>query len=111
MDFYALLDQVVDLLRSRGRVSYRALQRHFELDDAYLDDLKVELIDAHHLAGTETSSILVGLGGSEPPLPPPPPSSPPAMQAAALPQMVPSPGAPAPPEAERRQLTILFCDP
>jgi class 3 adenylate cyclase/predicted ATPase len=32
------------------------------------------------------------------------------MQAAALPQMVPSPGAPAPPEAERRQLTILFCD-
>ena len=42
MDFYALLDQVVDLLRSRGRVSYRALQRHFGLDDAYLDDLKVE---------------------------------------------------------------------
>ena len=23
MDFYAVLDQVVDLLRSRGRVSYR----------------------------------------------------------------------------------------
>src|SRR5215831_6101872 len=32
MDFYALLDQVVDLLRSRGRVSYRALQRHFGLE-------------------------------------------------------------------------------
>jgi hypothetical protein len=38
MDFYAGLDQVVDLLRSRGRVSYRSLKRQFALDDAYLDD-------------------------------------------------------------------------
>jgi hypothetical protein len=34
MDFYAVLDQVVDLLRRRGRVSYRALKRQFALDDA-----------------------------------------------------------------------------
>jgi hypothetical protein len=40
-DFYALLDQVVDLLRSRGRVSYRALQRQFGLDDAYLDSIGI----------------------------------------------------------------------
>src|SRR5262245_24404342 len=114
MDFYALLDQVVDLLRRRGRVSYRALQRHFGLDDAYLDDLKVELIDAQHLARDEHGSILVWLGGAETPPSPPSPSSPPApqpaMQETVLPQMVPSPGAPAPLEAERRQLTILFCD-
>src|SRR5215813_4380781 len=71
MDFYALLDQVVDLLRSRGRVSYRALQRHFGLDDAYLEDLKVELIDAQHLARDENSSILVWLGGAETPHSPP----------------------------------------
>ena len=29
MGFEAVLDQVVDLLRSRGRVSYRALKRQF----------------------------------------------------------------------------------
>src|SRR4029453_4258783 len=76
MDFFALLDQVVDLLRSRGRVSYRALQRHFGLDDAYLDDLKVEMIDAQYLARDEHGSILVWPGGGDPP--PPPLPSPPA---------------------------------
>jgi len=91
MDFYALLDQVVDLLRKRGRVSYRALQRHFGLDDAYLDDLKVELIDAQHLARDENGNILVWIGGVETPPSPPSPFSPhaprPAMQEAVLPQL------------------------
>ena len=62
MDFYALLAQVMDLLRSRGWVSYHALQRHSELDHAYLDDLKVELIDTQPLTRDENSSILVWLG-------------------------------------------------
>ena len=47
MDFYAVLDQVVELLRSRGRVSYRALKEHFELDDERLDALRAELLYAH----------------------------------------------------------------
>jgi hypothetical protein len=42
MDFYAILDQVVALLRQRQRVTYRALKRHFQLDDAVLDDLTME---------------------------------------------------------------------
>ena len=67
MDFYAPLDQVVDLLRSRGRVSYGALKRQFGLDDAYLADLKIELIDAQHLARDENGSILVWIGAAEPP--------------------------------------------
>jgi len=33
MGFYEILDQVVDLLRRRGRVTYRALQREFQLDE------------------------------------------------------------------------------
>ena len=49
MDFYAVLDQVLALLRQRGRVSYRALKRQFDLDDAYLDDLKVEIIEVAHI--------------------------------------------------------------
>ena len=40
MDFYTVLDQVVDLLRSRQRVTYRTLKRQFDLDDAALEDLK-----------------------------------------------------------------------
>lgn len=48
MDFYAVLDQVVKLLRSRGRVSYRALKRQFDLDDELLADLKDELLSAQY---------------------------------------------------------------
>jgi hypothetical protein len=33
MDFYDVLDQVVDLLRRRSRVTYRALKLQFKLDD------------------------------------------------------------------------------
>ena len=53
MDFYALLDQVVALLRQRQRVTYRALKRHFQLDDAVLEDLTVELIKGQRLAVDE----------------------------------------------------------
>jgi hypothetical protein len=44
MDFYTVLDQVLALLRQRGLVSYRALQRQFALDNAYLADLKDALV-------------------------------------------------------------------
>jgi hypothetical protein len=47
VEFYAVLDQVVDLLRTRGRVSYRAHQEHFGLDDERLDALRTELLHAH----------------------------------------------------------------
>lgn len=33
MDFFEVLDRVVDLLRSRGRVTYGALKLQFQLDD------------------------------------------------------------------------------
>jgi hypothetical protein len=36
MDFYEMLDQVLALLRSRGRVTYGALKRQFNLADAFL---------------------------------------------------------------------------
>lgn len=40
MDFYAVLDQVIDLLRQRQRVTYRALKVQFQLDDEALEALK-----------------------------------------------------------------------
>ena len=46
MDFYEVLEQVIELLQRHGRVTYRALKRQFDLDDDYLEDLKDELIDS-----------------------------------------------------------------
>jgi hypothetical protein len=36
MDFYDILDQVIALLKQRGRASYRALKLQFTLDDTSL---------------------------------------------------------------------------
>jgi hypothetical protein len=58
MDFFAVVDQVIELLQSRGRVYYRALKRQFVLDDAYLDDLKAELIEVQQLAVDQEGIML-----------------------------------------------------
>ena len=36
MTFDEILDHAIEMLQNRGRVSYRALKRQFDLDDAYL---------------------------------------------------------------------------
>jgi predicted ATPase/class 3 adenylate cyclase len=59
MGFYEILDQVVDLLRRRGRVTYRALQREFQLDETALNDLKDELLYAHPEACDDAGRGLV----------------------------------------------------
>jgi len=45
MDFYGVLARVIELLQRESHTSYRALKRQCALDDAYLADLKVELIE------------------------------------------------------------------
>jgi len=102
MNFYSVVDQAIALLRQRGRVTYRALKRQFDLDDDVLEDLKAELITAQRLAVDEQGAVLVWVGEA---------GTPPALQE----DIPPLPGeSPAPerrpPEAERRQLTVLFCD-
>ena len=47
MTFDEVLGQVLELLQHEKRVSYRGLQRRFSLDEAYLADLKEELLFAH----------------------------------------------------------------
>src|SRR5215471_12259544 len=66
MTFDDLLAQVLTLLQQQGRISYGALKRRFGLDEAYLDDLKIELIEAQHLARDEHGRILVWVGQSMP---------------------------------------------
>ena len=59
MDFYEVLDQVVDLLRSRQRVTYRTLKRQVDLDDTALEDLKEESCFAHPQIADEDGRGLV----------------------------------------------------
>lgn len=58
MDFVAIVDQVIALLRQRGRLTYRTLQVQFQLDDVHLEVLKEELIYGQRLALDEDSRVL-----------------------------------------------------
>jgi len=59
MTFDEVLAQVCALLQREGRVSYRALRRRFDLDEAYLEDVKAEIIQAKKLAIDEEGTVLV----------------------------------------------------
>jgi class 3 adenylate cyclase/tetratricopeptide (TPR) repeat protein len=62
VDFVAVVDQVIALLRQRGRVTYSTLKRQFQLDDAALEDVKNELIEGQRLAVDERGNVLVWTG-------------------------------------------------
>ena len=113
MDFYDILDQVIALLKQRGRASYRALKVQFHLDDESLEALKEELLYAHAVVDDQGRGLLwTGdvTGTVEAP------AQPPQAIPSPLPQEIPpiQPASPSrtshTPEAERRQLTVLFCD-
>jgi class 3 adenylate cyclase/predicted ATPase len=155
MQFWHILLAAMALLQREGRITYRALQRIFDLDDACLEDLRAELIFAQRVATDEDGRVLVWTGAAA--LPRPAATAPPREPAAApatlpplltpttatgdgptvstrkVPQLVPATvptasleasvpeemdevasAAPLPtrsaPEAERRQLTVMFCD-
>ena len=99
MTFDEALAQVIEFLQRQGRVSYSALKRRFDFDDAYLADLKAELIEAQRLAADEDGHLLVWLNATDKLLAPPL-----------------APQAPAPIDGpdgsadERRQLTVMLCD-
>jgi class 3 adenylate cyclase len=71
MDFYTLLDQVIDLLRQRQRVTYRALKVQFHLEDEALEALKEELVYGQRVAADEEGRVLVWTGDTGPTAPPP----------------------------------------
>ena len=79
MSFERVIDAAIELLRRRQRITYRALQREFALDDGALADLADELIRGQRLAYDEDGAVLVWSGT-------------PAKA------------------AERRRLTVMFCD-
>lgn len=81
MDFYAELDEVLALVHQRGRVTYRALTECFALDDDRLDAIRSELSYSHSDCVIDDGQGLVW-----------------------------RPPEPEHRDAERRQLTVLFCD-
>src|SRR5215467_13318252 len=107
MNFDEILAQILQLLQRDKRLSYRALKRRFALDDEYLEDVKAEIIQAKQLARDEAGAVLVWTGSGDTPPSPPPQPTPEAAQPA---HGAPSPVVPPTPDAERRQLTVLFCD-
>jgi Double zinc ribbon/Adenylate and Guanylate cyclase catalytic domain len=68
---FSAIAQVLTLLRSRGRVPYRALKLQLQLDDEALEAIKDELIYAQHVAADEEGRMLVWTAGdSGTPAPP-----------------------------------------
>ena len=103
-----VLDQIRELLRQKGRMTYGILKRQFALDDEALEDLKDELIEAERVAADENGKVLVWTGGET--------SEEIPTQTIVAPVV--QPPSPAPsvqperetPAGERRQLTVMFCD-
>src|SRR5438128_10220942 len=66
MDFVAIVDQVITLLRQRGRMTYRTLQRQFQLDDDAFHDLTEELLYAHPEVRDDAGRGLIWTGDAGP---------------------------------------------
>jgi class 3 adenylate cyclase/predicted ATPase len=98
--FSETIEQASDLLQRKGRLSYRTLKLEFDLSDEQLDALKEELIEVQELAVDKDGKMLVWVGAA------------PVLSSEF--QVPSSTQHPAPntqhPEAERRQLTVMFCD-
>ena len=112
MDFYAVLDQAVELLRQRGRVTYRALKLQFQLDDDQLEALTDELLYAHPDMVDDAGR---GLRWTGAPATAPPPAAAPAQSQAPLAYTPPHLAeqiltSRAALEGERKQVTVLFAD-
>ena len=62
MKFSEIVEQASELLQRKGRVTYRALQLEFDLDEEHLDILKDELIEAQEVAADKDGKMLVWMG-------------------------------------------------
>src|SRR5262245_34791836 len=93
MSFLEIVVRAKAYLARHHRVSLRALRREFDLDDQGVEELVEELVQVQQVAVLDGRT----LGWT---------------QRTASPEAVETPGTPvlAVPEAERRQLTVMFCD-
>jgi class 3 adenylate cyclase len=112
MTFDDILDQILDLLRRQGRVSYWALKRRFDLHDDDIAGLKDEIITAQRLAVDEDGKVLVWTGeaASAPATGPTPIQDRAPLAYTPLHLMEKILASRADLEGERKQVTVLFAD-
>ena len=124
MNFEQVLKEVLWRLVTEGSISYRRIKLSFGLDDDGLEELRRELIGIKRLAADVDGELLVWApeGRAARPEPMALPQPLPALRHAEKPTApaaerdlpAAAPVAPAAvaaaPEAERRQLTVMFCD-
>ena len=126
MDFEQVLKEVIWRLVTEGRISYRRIKLSFALDDDGLEELRRELIGLKRLAADVDGELLVWAPDGRAARPEPTalreplpalrhaekPTAPAAKRD--LPPVSPTPvvtaTSAAASEAERRQLTVMFCD-
>lgn len=101
MSFIEAIERARTFLQRNGRVSLRALKREFDLDDEGLDELVKELVDVQQVA-TRDDKVLAWIGKA-------------AAEVEAAAQRAPAAATQAffgsdVADAERRQLTVMFCD-
>ena len=114
MTFDEVLEQALEMLQRRGRVSYRALKVQFQLDDTLLEILKDEIVEVHQLARDQEGKMLVWTGDT---------ASPSVPASAPAPDHGRAPLTYTPPylaekiltsrpalAGERKQVTVLFAD-
>ncbi len=104
MSFLDTIQRAKTYLEGQGRVSLSALKLEFDLDDARLESLIEELVDVQQIAARE-GKVLSWIGAAR------------AEASAPQPETRATPAASSEPaaarqdaDAERRQLTVLFCD-
>jgi class 3 adenylate cyclase/tetratricopeptide (TPR) repeat protein len=114
MTFEEILDQAITMLQRRGRLTYGALKRQFQLDDAYLEDVKAELIEGQRVAVDEDGRVLVWTGAE---VSAPHPTAPPVSNQDRLPLAYTPPylaekilTSKSTLAGERKQVTVLFAD-
>jgi class 3 adenylate cyclase len=111
--FDEVLEQALEMLQRRGRVSYRALKVQFQLDDDLLEILKEEIVEVHQVARDQEGKMLVWTGATATA----------ALSFPAAPDQERAPLTYTPPylaekiltsrsalEGERKQVTVLFAD-
>jgi class 3 adenylate cyclase/tetratricopeptide (TPR) repeat protein len=112
VDFLAVVDQVIALLRQRGRLTYRTLQLQFQLDAEHLAALTDELIKGQRLAADEDGTVLVWIGDAAaspaPAVSPAPTPAPLAYTPSYLAEKILTSRSAL--EGERKQVTVLFVD-
>jgi class 3 adenylate cyclase len=112
--FDEVLEQALELLRRRGRVSYRALKAQFHLDNELLEILKEEIVTVHQLGRDQAGTILVWTGDTASATAPVSPSTPDPVRApltytpSYLAEKILTSRAAL--EGERKQVTVLFAD-